>query len=279
MNVYKYYPPESYDFIMKKEGVSVRFSQPSILNDIFEASGSIDIKNQESLLNYSESILDRSDYDGLKKSFPLLPNMFQAIIKDDLFKKHNAADKLLHDTAVGILSLTKNQNSRSMWSYYADSHRGYMLEFEIDLENSYFPFTYSSQSVDYCIERPPSLQEYILKNGRKKNTEEEFNIIFRLWITKDIDWEKEEEYRVIADLTDPYFIDNNEAKIDAYGFPIFTTNVPKKLVKGIYLGANSSEALKRKMAFWITKYSPNTKLYKAKPCETTYKMEYPPIST
>lgn len=279
MKVYKYYQPESYDFIMRKEGVSIRFSQPSTLNDIFEASGSIDIQNQEFLLNYSESILDNSDYEGLKKYLPLLPNMFQAIIKDKLFNYHNTSDKLLHDTTVGILSLTKNKNSRSMWSYYADSHRGYMLEFDIDLAKSYFPFNYSSQNVVYNTERPPSIQEYISRNGHPKNKEEEFNIISQLWITKDIDWEKEEEYRVIADLTDPYFIDNSEVNIDAYGFPIFTTNVPNKLVKGIYLGARSSEVLERKMAFWIMKYSPNTKLYKAKPCETTYKMEYPPIST
>lgn len=273
MLIYKYYTSESYDFVMTKKGVSVRFSQPSVLNDIFEASGSINIQTQESLLNYAKSVIDGKDYEGLKKSFPLLPNTFQAMIKDKMFSYHSSSSQLLNDTTVGVLSLTRNKNSRSMWSYYADSHRGYMLEFNIDLEKKYFPFDYSSENVMYTTERPPSLQEYILKYGNPKNQKEAFNIISKLWITKDIDWEKEKEFRVIAN------IETMETdKLDSQGFPIFTTIVPRELVKGIYLGARSSEDLKRRMSFWIKKYSPNTKLYKAIPCEATYKMNYPLIS-
>lgn len=273
MLIYKYYTPESNSFVMTNKGVSVRFSQPSVLNDIFEANGSMNIQSQEALLNFSKSVFGAENHEELSKVFPLLPETFQAIIKDKIFSYHNKSNQLMNDTTVGVLSLTRNKNSRSMWSYYADSHRGFMLEFDIDLEKNYFPFNYSSGNVTYTTERPPSLHQYILKNGAPKSSKEVLDIMSKLWTTKDIDWEKEEEFRVIANIEE---MDSDN--LDSQGFPVFTANVPRDLVKGIYLGARSSEDLKRRMSFWIKKHSPETRLYKAEPCETSYKMDYNLIS-
>jgi hypothetical protein len=260
MSFFKYYAPDSFDFICVEGGVSVRFSQPSVLNDIFELNGSI---NEESS--------QRSIYKTILKENPLLNDIsfenLQPLIdrfKPDFFNYMSVFSNTINDTQFGVLSLSRRKDSRSMWSYYANEHQGFMVEFNEKSETSeYLNFDHEHGDVNYEIIRPKNI---ISINNK---SEERNKLINELFFTKDKDWEHEEEYRVLASI--PKI---QAKKLDNNGFPIHSVTIPVAEIDAIYLGVRSSETLARKAKFWIKQNSPAVKLYKAEPCRTEYKLNY-----
>ncbi|WP_339718551.1 DUF2971 domain-containing protein [Marinomonas primoryensis] len=270
MLLYKYYSPESYSYIFTPKGISVRFSQPSVLNDIFEANGTLDLESDETLLGFMKAqINDDERFNNFKTPYLSFEAAFRKIIREDIKKDYLKEAQKENDSSVGILSLSENKNSRTMWSYYANSHKGFMVEFDFNLDESYFDFRYFSEKVTYTEERPLSIREHLTRYGKLPKDHEAFKFMSSLWSTKDKDWEKEQEFRVMANISDI-----KTTKVDEDGHPIHSTLAPSEIVKAIYLGARSSEALERKVTSWIKTTAPNVELYKAKACQTTYKMLY-----
>ncbi len=260
MSLYKYYAPDSFDFICVEGGVSVRFSQPSVLNDIFELNGSI-----------NEEGSNRSIYKTILKENPSLTDIsFENIqplidrLKPDYFNSMSLFSNRINDTQFGILSLSRRKDSRSMWSYYANDHKGFMIEFNEKSETSdYLDFDHEHADVNYKLKRPQNI--ITINNDNDKR----HKLINELFFTKDKDWQHEREYRVLASI--PKIQAN---KLDNDGFPIHSVTIPAAEIDAIYLGVRSSENLARKAKFWIKQNSPAIKLYKAEPCRTEYKLNY-----
>ena len=265
MSLFKYYAPDSFDFIFVEGGVSARFSQPSVLNDIFELNGSIDEENSQRSI-YKTILKENSCLQDL--SFEELQPLIDRF-KFDYFNSISDYSNSFSNTQFGVLSLSRRKDSRSMWSYYANDHKGFMIEFNEKSETSeYFDFYHEHKDVNYEIKRPKNIVS-INYNDAEKN-----KLINELFFTKDKDWEHEEEYRVLASIPD---IKTN--KLDNDGFPIHSVTVPAAEIDAIYLGVRSSEALARKAKFWIKQNSPAVKLYKAEPCRTEYKLNYIEVKT
>ncbi|MFM5095678.1 DUF2971 domain-containing protein [Aeromonas rivipollensis] len=90
---------------------------------------------------------------------------------------------------LGVLSLSRTANNILMWFHYADNHRGFVVEFKYDMDilsskahrlESLFP-----TPVEYETSRP------IHKMS------EQFDPI-KHFLTKSIDWQYEQEERVIT---------------------------------------------------------------------------------
>ena len=93
---------------------------------------------------------------------------------------------------VGVVSLSKNALSIPMWSHYADFHRGFVLEFRIPIMGyeEDIPLTYERLlpfPIVYQSERPR------IEIGVDMQDE----LVRKSILTKSIDWEYEEEERVV----------------------------------------------------------------------------------
>jgi len=246
MSLNKYYPPESFDFICVNDGLSVRFSQSEILNDPFE-------------LNTVFTKLD-----------PLLKKMIKHIQKDESKSeqtikniegrdrsKFNEITNTSMSKDIGILSLTKNDESRPMWAYYAKEHTGFMVQISdkflhtLEPNEAYDIF----KDINYSTKRPKNVDIY-----------ESFNEVY---YTKDNAWEHEREFRVIQELEDiPLYT------TDTNGVNVHCSIIPEEYIIKIVLGSRSSEELKEKAKFWIKNNKNSIELYKAETCQTNYQLIY-----
>lgn len=118
----------------------------------------------------------------------------------------------------GVYCLTTKNDNLLMWAHYGDKHRGYCLEFSTEPENSFFS---GAQPVGYEIEYPTIK----LFNLREVDYGKE------AFLTKSVDWEYEDEWRLTS------------VKTGHINFP------PEKLLS-IILGCKVSETHVEQVIEW-----------------------------
>jgi len=92
---------------------------------------------------------------------------------------------------LGIYSLSKTYSEELLWAHYSDAHKGFCIEYDISkLKEKYFgPVTVTEIEVDYNP-IPPTITYKDIENG---------TLFKKLFATKSIKWEYEEEIRLIFD--------------------------------------------------------------------------------
>lgn len=191
MKLYKYRNFEShtenniplYELIIKDS--SLYFASIISFNDPFDCQ--LSFKD-----TYTESEIKRFCREKAKKSNFSREQKEKLIEKtkdNDAFYKFAKGISNQQIEEIGILSLSANCNNILMWSHYSDSHRGLVFEFEPKYEDCFLkPF--GPIAVDYKETYKVLSHAVTDENIRKKQFEE-------LILTKYIDWEYENEYRVI----------------------------------------------------------------------------------
>lgn len=74
-------------------------------------------------------------------------------------------------------------NHPLMWAHYADSHKGFCIEYEVDQEDSLWPVNYTTEPLQ------PSLYELLLCP---------YETLIRILTTKSMEWQYEKEVRLIS---------------------------------------------------------------------------------
>jgi uncharacterized C2H2 Zn-finger protein len=255
VGLYKYYTPESVDFILDDSGVSVRFSQPEILNDPFEVKPS-----------FSHDFSDNNNYGDIEflinamlKDEKVFNENLNVILQYPAFVKARKEYKRHINKTVGIFSLSRRESSRAMWSYYAKDHSGFVIEFvDIDELKNSFDFEVVYRDVSYRVDRNDLVDSYSIEQLAK-------NQVFN----KDNDWSHEQEFRIFSDLSN--FTPENR---DSNGYPIYKTIINKKYIKRIVLGLRASETLKRKIIFWTDHFTNDILVEQASLSVEEYELEY-----
>lgn len=124
---------------------------------------------------------------------------------------------------IGIYSLSKTYNDELLWAHYANSHKGFCIEYDLDIllktyksNNLYqFPVIYKK--------RPPSVDFQDVIKGSKSDS-----IIHKMAGYKSLRWKYEEEIRIVID----------DFGIHSYDF---------QALKSIYFGLRMSEKDKLKI--------------------------------
>ena len=147
---------------------------------------------------------------------------------------------------LGICCFTEVKDNILMWAHYAKQHTGYCLEFNVN--NDFFKLLSRSQKVNY---------EFVLP---------EFNIVKQdsyiegkldeLLLTKAIDWQYENEWRIV---------DNKKGK--------GIQNFPEDALVGVIFGCRTSEENKEKIVQWCKKRKFPPSLYEAKAKEKEYGLD------
>lgn len=201
--LYKYrdFGPRVDDIIINSE---FYFAQPKSFNDPFDCNLSYkEDYNFLELKEWKKDFKKRNPNISVKQNNYILKNKASELM---LIIKNSKKELLNH---IGILSLSKTNESITMWSHYSKNHEG--LVFELDVEKDYNFFKMFG-IVEYK-------KDYKLLSYLDSNNDE----MTKRVLTKFVDWEYEQEIRIID--------------FDKYGNRKFNKN----LLKTIYFGLKSSK--------------------------------------
>jgi hypothetical protein len=187
-SLYKYIPPERAESVLGK--LLIRFSQASVMNDTEEFKPPINgISTSEA---FQKAFAERADI-----LFPGLMALVEKQGPDYINKLHKQAEgglqrttETIHemnDKNFGILSLSEDPASPSMWIRYADQGRGFVLEF--DSSHSWFWQKTAENDdlrhlrrVSYVDRRPKNLfetsaEDYLYSKEKKWALEKEWRLM------------------------------------------------------------------------------------------------------
>jgi hypothetical protein len=226
---YKYLPPERIDVLKNR---SIRFSQPIVLNDPFEASylvqsketidglfKDIDEKTQKLWNALDESKKNDDNKKILEKEVENMKNNTQKKMSPIELGKR-VADKINKD--FGFLSLSKTDSSLLMWAHYASSYSGFIIGFNEEAS------LVSDIDSNGNVTKPRSV---VYSSKRVVVDTYDTNIFEKLFLTKPIEWFYEEEVRVFRE-----FENKKTIKKDSYGYPIFLFKFTEDSIKEIIVG-------------------------------------------
>lgn len=237
MILYKYLQAARLDIL---ENRTIRFTQPSDLNDPFECRPNlVSIASGEEIKSQWEAQFAQ----GLDEQLGTLGPLPNGITKDDLRKQvleqkdacaplmsilervavSQIAPKFIEgfDQHIGILCLSEVRDAQLMWSHYADSHRGHLIGFDAKHPffqkrrgpNDEFGFL---RKVEYTARRPQVTLTHTL-------SAEWFH-------TKHQGWAYEKEWRMMRVLGEA------DRQIPVQPFPICLFEFPPEAVVEIVFG-------------------------------------------
>jgi len=156
----------------------------------------------------------------------------------------------------GVSCFSEVNDNLLMWSHYANSAKGFCLEFDTRFEpfNKIFKVAYNDELPELDAMEIISSEDY--SENRVSETS-------KLWLTKSIDWKYEQEWRIIHQKKDTIFTYAQEALRAVYFGPLINRHYleiiclilqgQNKNVK-FFLGRISKE--KFKVEFEEIKYTP-----------------------
>ena len=164
--------------------------------------------NYESLNDPLETTINSDGFFKQSNSLLWFLNKKQ---KDNLSSVNNAFDDFLtRCNNVGIYSLSKSYLDELLWAHYADSHKGFCIEYDLDLlTNNYVLEKNYSFPVIYSSELPQ-----INFNDLRLRSEE---LIQKKLGCKSKRWEYEKEHRIITDNFGTHNYDYNAVKSIYFG--------------------------------------------------------------
>lgn len=226
MKTYKYLGKMSSKIFLEKQ--TIRFSQPKSFNDPFELQPDFYVK-------------DESFVNGEERPCKFVINGHQSSYKKYLLNDRPTETQLQKldgkgifsqlSECIGILCLTRADTLMPanflMWAHYAESHQGLVIEFHQESE-----FIQKASPVHYLPRRPIIDARMLYEN--------EYVAIEDLYFKSDV-WSYENEARITKKLSECTKLDSK----DALGNDIYVSDVPLSSIKCLYLGCNSSAAMKK----------------------------------
>ena len=232
MSLYKYVSSEN---LLRILDGSIRFTQPGAFNDPFEMVPELYVpKNygvKEISINFSLTANRR------KPSVGKLEADFESDYCNDINSR-----KILSslNQSIGVLCLSRNKSSLLMWSHYAESYTGAIIE--IDESHEFFE---GLIDVEYTKRRPKiDITSYI----ENKNL-----IPIAELCVKPKEWEYEAEVRIIRSLL------NCKSVEEFQGYSVYVMDFPMDGIKSIVLGERMSVDTQRKV--WKKIEDTNISLY------------------
>ena len=246
MRLYKYLHPDRTDVL--RDSI-IRFSSARGLNDPFELKPNFAAFAPR---EYIHSEIGRLMPGIAAQQYSEAPEQLRTIIPLEVFQAFSqsllpgmklTAEKVMEavlpgirdvfsqkfEELLGILCLTESPTNLLMWAHYADSHQGFVVEF--DPESPFFDQRLGPddelrhlRKVVYRSERPAVILTEI----------EDFSP----FLTKGQDWSYEAEWRMMMPLSDAsQVVGEGSTAVHLFQFP-------KSMVRGVILGCRMTEPKK-----------------------------------
>jgi hypothetical protein len=267
--MFKFLPAERVDVI---RDLRIRFSPLGSLNDPYEELPFIDMENIT-----ATSVADIED--GMKRLWDRTPDEEKTAENKSTLEKGTAeliqtiqkmlsSKNIAHETmslfndTFGILSLSRSKHNLLMWSHYASSMSGYVIEFNEEDEFLHMPTSNGEKTNPKPVKYSEARQK--IEVGCTEKSE-------MMLFHKPIDWAYEQEERVLLSAMDPFFKITNK---DLFGNDIYLYPIPATAIKAVYLGLRSSEELKSTIIKSIKSNRINCTLYQAELSEKEYRLVF-----
>jgi len=252
-DILKFFPVKLYKYFVINENTintlkysNLWYSSPKYFNDPFDCKINVNFgNNKKDILQNIETSLNDESLSKFFKNY-LLKNINK---KKDCNFWLNQTFNYFFDKNVGICCFSQFPDIPLMWSNYANSHTGICMIFETkyfinkkNIDDKYL------LSVDY-YKSYPTLNLCKYKNNKFKR------ILLAMLLAKYEDWSYECEWRSII----------LEGGNRLYPFP-------KKMLKGIIFGINTTDKTKKIIKDIIKKRYYDIIYYQAKMSNTAYKI-------
>lgn len=162
------------------------FNTPASFNDPFDCKAYLNFGNSE-----KECL---RNFEKFNDFFEVKNTEIQNKIWQDLLKKPDQFNTMMSASAaenfeewLGVSCFSENYNNNLMWSHYADSHTGILLEFQKSKEGT---LSRNLLPIQY-------FQEYPIINVSDYKKEEMISTAYQVICAKSNSWEYENEWRAI----------------------------------------------------------------------------------
>ncbi len=236
---------EDFDISLFENDIKRITSSPELTDQYIEKSlsemyNSLDDYDKESISfdDFRKSEIKKFNHDIEKLGKPIEDEIVDRIRKMMPFLT-NSLIKLLPKqlgSMTGVLCLSEKNDNVLMWSHYADSHFGLVIE--IDSNNEFFK---NLKAINYSYKRPAINIHKVYKKDYSDS--ERIQYTKDIFFTKSEAWIYESEYRDVRVLTQGENTDKN----GKFGFPIILFKYPIEIIKGVIFGSKWDE--ERKEAF------------------------------
>jgi len=255
---YKYLPFDEGSLRIITDG-TIKFTQPSKLNDPFDCSPDVDtgsiadyLKTRPDLLRRAGEVLNLSP-EQLAKEEPAMIKRLETAAESGVFGQP-ASDK------VGICSLTRDPLNLLMWAHYARHHTGFVVEFDIPLVVADVDRPPTDRLLDWLM---PQVVEYkVVKpivsffDDKEAKTRKQFLI-------KGEDWRYEQEERVID-----YVRGHGIHKYDR-------ATILRSVIAGMKMGTPEYTVLAESVAKTNRELDLAVEIYKAEPAKARFELVVP----
>jgi len=160
------------------------FAKPSSFNDPFDCGILIDEERMEESIQ--TAITEAYARNGVREEeIPRHELEIKQEDKEAFYSYRNSVNITIQNT--GIFSLSEVNNDVLMWAHYADSHKGFCIEYSRSPDNI---LGKTAEPVLYQEELPSlSASAVTSRNGSGINS---------LWLTKSSHWRYEREWRILS---------------------------------------------------------------------------------
>ncbi|GBD90673.1 hypothetical protein BMS3Abin04_01390 [bacterium BMS3Abin04] len=223
------------------------FPSPRELNDPFDSKIPIryDLCTKQELVEIVKKFetvkYDKSPRKERRKTVFQKVKELQQELKSNPERIVKRMEKYIENT-IGIFSFTEKLDNLLLWSHYADSHKGFCVEFSAPKLNNLMVEVFLKEIDKAFIFKVHYQNEYPIVHPIKTSYEDRLNLQF---CTKSKNWEYEKEWRII-------FM-NYKKKAE----------IPSNIISNIYLGLLADESNITTSIAILKKSNPNIGLYKA----------------
>lgn len=246
--IYKYENADKYSLLNLKAS-AIYFNSPANFNDPFDCNFALNIEDisedELTMFKSPNHSFQRMMAPEVKQQFLNSQNIQ---IKDSIYNNVRIAlgnqMQIIQQTH-GIACFSEVNYNLLMWSHYAESCKGFCLEFDTSIE----PFN-KLKKVNYLSD-PPSVSAIKIINSDEAEREAE-----KLWLTKSVDWHYEKEWRIIHKKAGTQF------------------HYKQKALKAIYFGPLIEPEYLEIICLIIQGQNPHVKFYQGKKSPDLFKMEF-----
>ena len=156
------------------------------------------------------------------------------------------------NNSYGIVSLSKHPDNMLMWSYYADSHKGIAIRFNMDVD-------LLERTSEILIPIEMQYEHEMPENNLLDIESNNVGFITTAFGTKSKAWDHEDEWRLVSP--------SGEGVV----------NIPTELIDGIILGMNISDEHERLVKEWIELRSAPVELFRVTHKRNSFDLEVVPV--
>ncbi|MEL0623840.1 DUF2971 domain-containing protein [Marinomonas arenicola] len=187
--LYKYLPFSAPAKCILSDG-TIKFSSYSEFNDPFDCKGNYDIDKSLSYVKRHPTLLKQIGSEAGLSPAQRIQNKGKILSRISTSLQTGEHHEAIVGS-VGICCLSRKKDQILMWSHYADNHKGFVVEFDVnDVVMNKNKKKQTESLIGWDIEYSSSMPIIIVGEDR-------FDAVKKIFLTKSLDWEYESEYRAL----------------------------------------------------------------------------------